>query len=202
MSDATGPAPGERPLRADAQRSVAALLDAAKAIFVTSGVDAPVREIAERAGVGVGTLYRRFPRRTDLIAAVFRREIDDCADAAAVLAADHAPFAALAEWMQRYVTFVGTKRGFARALHADDPAFTSLYAHFDRRLRPAFRMLFDAAVAAGDIRTDVAPDDVLGAAAGLCMSAYSEGPDQARRMVRLLVDGLRYGTRPGGDPPR
>ena len=189
---------GERRLRADAQRSVDALLQAAMAVFATSGVDAPVREIAERAGVGVGTLYRRFPQRADLIAAVFRREMDACADAAPVLAADHPPFEALAQWLQRYAAFVGTKRGLAKALHSGDPAFESLPARFEQRLRPAFRALFESAVAAGAIRADVAPDEILGAIASLCMSAHDDRPDHARRMVALLVDGLRYRGVPGG----
>src|SRR3984957_14517511 len=77
----------ERRVRADAQRSLDALLQAAKAVFATSGVDAPVREIAEKAGVGLATLYRHFPQRSDLVAAVFRREIDACADTAPALGA-------------------------------------------------------------------------------------------------------------------
>ena len=81
----------ERRVRADAQRSLDALLFAAKEVFATSGVDAPVREIADKAGVGLGTLYRHFPQRADLIAAVFRREIDLCADAAALLMAERQP---------------------------------------------------------------------------------------------------------------
>ena len=87
-----------RPVRADAQRNMDALLEAALAVFATSGVDAPVREIAEKAGVGIGTVYRHFPQRADLVAAVFRHEIDACADAASVLAAAHSPGEALARW--------------------------------------------------------------------------------------------------------
>ena len=87
-----------RRVRADAQRNLDALLEAAKAVFATSGVDAPVREIAEKAGVGIGTVYRHFPQRSDLIAAVFRHEIDACAEAAPLLAAEHAPGEALAKW--------------------------------------------------------------------------------------------------------
>ena len=87
-------------LRADAQRSIDALLLAAKAVFATSGVDAPVREIAEKAGVGIGTLYRNFPQRADLVAAVFRREIDACAEAAPLLAAEYGPIEALERWVQ------------------------------------------------------------------------------------------------------
>src|ERR1700691_6709040 len=96
----------DRRVRSDAQRNLDALLQAAKEVFATSGVDAPVREIADKAGVGLGTLYRHFPQRADLIAAVFRREIDACADAAEVLAAEHEPDEALARWMQRYADFI------------------------------------------------------------------------------------------------
>jgi hypothetical protein len=116
----------ERPVRADAQRSLDALPHAAKTVFATSGVDAPVREIAEKAGVGLGTLYRHFPQRADLIAAVFRREIDACTDIAPTLAKKHQPFAAFAKWMQRYAAFVATKRGLAKALHSGEPTFDTL----------------------------------------------------------------------------
>ena len=101
-----------RRVRADAQRNIDTLLQAAMAVFATSGVDAPVREIAEKAGVGVGTIYRHFPQRSDLIAAVFRREIDACADAAPVLAAEHEPGEALA---QMDAAIRGLHRGQARA---------------------------------------------------------------------------------------
>src|SRR5262249_10109852 len=120
----------ERPVRADAQRNIDALLQAALAVFATSGVDAPVREIAEKAGVGVGTLYRHFPQRADLVAAVFLREIDACADAAPMLAAEYAPGEALARWLQRYADLIATKRGLAAALHSGNPAFETLPAHF------------------------------------------------------------------------
>src|SRR5260370_22109598 len=98
----------DRRVRIDAQRNLDALLEAALAVFATSGVDAPVREIAEKAGVGIGTFYRHFPQRSDLIAAVFRHEVDACADAAPVLAAKHAASEALARWMQRYAAFIAT----------------------------------------------------------------------------------------------
>ena len=181
-------------MRADAQRNIDALLEAAKAVFSASGVDAPVRAIVEKAGVGVGTVYRHFPQRAHLIAAVFRREMDACADAAPILAAEHEPFEALANWMQRYAAFVATKRGLAKALHSGDPAFSPLPAHFDQRLRPALRALLERAVAAGTVRADVDADDILSAVASLCMSARDDRPGHARRMVALLVDGLRHGA--------
>ena len=191
----------DRPVRADAQRNIDTLLQTAMAVFKTSGVDAPVREIAETAGVGLGTLYRHFPQRADLIAAVFRNEIDACADAASTLAADHEPFEALANWMQRYAEFVATKRGLAPALHSGNAAFEPFRPYFGQRLRPAFRALLESAVAAGKIRSDVDADDLLDAVANLCMSAYGDRPEQARRMVALLVDGLRYGANPSVDTP-
>jgi AcrR family transcriptional regulator len=184
-----------RHMRADAQRNVESLLQAAMAVFATSGVDAPVREIAEKADVGIGTIYRHFPQRSDLIVAVFRHEVDACADAAAILAAEHAPGEALARWMQRYVDFIAAKRGLAKALHSGDPAFDTLPAYFQQRLEPALRTLLESAAAAGEVRTDIAAMDLLGAAARLCMHAYDQEPEHARRMVSLLVDGLRYGAR-------
>jgi AcrR family transcriptional regulator len=185
-------------VRADAQRSLDALLQAAKKVFATTGVDAPVREIADKAGVGLGTLYRHFPQRSDLIAAVFRREIDDCAAAAAILSAEREPFEALAGWMQRYTAFLATKRGLAEALHSGDPAFDTLPSYFDQRLRPAFRALLRTAVTTGAVRTDIDADELLGAVTSLCMSVHNTGPGRAERMVALLVDGLRYVERVKG----
>ena len=189
-------APKSRPLRADAQRSEDALLEAALEVFATSGVDAPVREVAEKAGVGIGTLYRRFPQRSDLIVAVFRRQVDACADAAPALAAKYAPAEALARWMHRYADFIATKRGLATALHSGDPAFKTLPDYFDLRLLPALRTLLDAAAAAGEVRKDIEPYDLLRAVGNLCMSAKDDQADYARRMVTLLVDGLRFGASP------
>jgi AcrR family transcriptional regulator len=185
----------DRAPRADAQRNLDALLQAAKLVFAASGVDAPVREIAERAGVGIGTVYRHFPQRADLIAAVFRREIDACADAAPILAAEHPPGEALARWMQRYAAFVATKRGLAAALHSGNPTFGTLRGYFEQRVRPVLRTLLDAAAVAGEIRADVDPEDLFSAVASLSMSAHDDGSSQAQRMVALLVDGLRYGAK-------
>ncbi len=188
--------PKLRALRADAQRSEDALLEAALAVFATSGVDAPVREIAEKAGVGIATLYRRFPQRSDLIVAVFRQEVDACADAAQALAAELAPDKALAKWMHRYADFIATKRGLASALHSGDPAFKTLPAYFETQLKPALGKLLDAAAAAGQVRTDIEPYDLLRAAANLCVTTKDDQTDYTRRMVALLVDGLRYGANP------
>lgn len=192
--DETAETGSGRRLRADAQRSEDALLEAAKAVFAAAGVDAPAREIAARAGVGVGTLYRRFPKRADLVAAVFRREVDGCAAEATGLAAAHPPGEALALWLRRYAAFLNTKKGLAVALRSGDPAFDTLPDHFRSRFEPALTTLLERAAAAGAVRGDVAAWDLLRAIGNL---AAAEGPDSAahvQRMLGLLVDGLRFGA--------
>jgi AcrR family transcriptional regulator len=196
-----GPGEGERArrrLRADAQRNVESLLDAAKAVFATSGVDAPAKEIANLAGVGVGTLYRHFPQRSDLVKSVIERGIDACADAAAALSAEHEPGTALTQWLLRYTEFLGTKRGLATALHSGDPAFDALPGYFMQRLGPALGSLLDAATASGEIRADISATDLLNAIALLCRPVHGEGLAYSQRMVAVLVDGLRYGSEPHG----
>ena len=190
----------QRPMRADAQRKMTAVLVAALEVFHESGVDAPVREIAERAGVGLGTVYRHFPQRSDLIKAVFQREVDACADAAAELAGRYEPGDALARWMQRYVDFVATKRGLAAALHSGDPAYSALPGLFSTRLLPAVKLLLHQAVQAGAVRSGIDAADLVHAVANLCRVSHQQEPASARRMVALLIDGLRYGAE--GDAPR
>jgi AcrR family transcriptional regulator len=187
------------PMRADAQRNVAALLRAAKKVFDTSGVDAPAKEIADLAGVGVGTLYRHFPQRSDLVKAVVEHGIDARADAA--LAAAREPgAAALAGWLHGFTDFVATKRGLAAALHSGDPAFDALPGYFFQRLEPALGTLLAAAAATGEIRADVSARDLLRAVALLCTPISDEGINFNQRMVALLVDGLRYPDSAGRYP--
>jgi AcrR family transcriptional regulator len=189
-----------RRMRADARRKMDSLLQAAMEVFAKSGVDAPVREIAERAGVGLGTVYRHFPQRSDLIVAVFQTQVDACANAASEIARKYEPGEALARWMQRYVDFFATKRGLAAALHSGDAAYTALPAYFDKRLQPALKTLLDAAVAAGIVRPAIEARDLLRAVANLCRGVHGEEPVYARRMVELLVDGLRYGANTASKP--
>jgi len=183
-----------RALRADAQRNIGSLLEAAKAVFATAGVDAPAKEIADLAGVGVGTLYRHFPQRSDLVKAVFQLEVDACADAAPALAAANEPGVALEKWLHRYTEFVAAKRGLAAALHSGDPAYGALPGYFMQRLQPALASLLEAAIASGAIRAGISARDLLHAVATLCMPVPDEGPAYSQRMVALLIDGLRYGA--------
>jgi AcrR family transcriptional regulator len=188
------PEPARR-VRADAQRNIDALVDAAREVFRVSGVDAPVRAITTRAGVGLATFYRHFPERSDLITAVFRHEVDTCAEAADALAAAYEPLEALVRWLRRFTEFVGAKRGLAAALHSGNPAFEPLPAYFRQRFEPALGSLLAVAVAAGEIRGDVEPLELLHAISRLCSPSGADHSGD-ERMVALLVDGLRYGAKP------
>jgi AcrR family transcriptional regulator len=181
--------------RADAQRNVTALLDAARKVFDTSGVDAPAKEITDLAGLGVGTLYRHFPQRSDLVKAVVESNIDACAAAGPRLSAAHEPDAALAAWLQRYTELLGTKRGLASALHSGDPAYEALPGYFLEKLTPTLTALLDTAGADGTVRDDISARDLLFAIAHLCLPVPGEDGAYNRRMVGLLIDGLRSGPR-------
>ncbi|WP_406066436.1 TetR/AcrR family transcriptional regulator [Micromonospora sp. NBC_00860] len=188
-SDSEQPVPRKR---ADARRNERALLDAAAAAFVTSGVDVPVRDIAVRAGVGVGTIYRHFPSRADLIVAVYRHQIEACAEAGpALLAESETPHVALAKWIDLFVDFLVTKHGLAAALQSDDAAFQSLHAYFLDRLVPVCGQLLDAAVAADEIRPDMNAYGLLRGVGNLCIGAGNDPRYDARRLVDLVVAGLR-----------
>jgi AcrR family transcriptional regulator len=168
------------------------LLDAAAAVFVVSGVEAPVRDIAARAGVGMGTIYRHFPTRADLVIAVYRHQVDDCAEAGpALLAHSSTPHAALMQWIELFVDFLITKHGLAAALQSDNARFETLHAYFLDRLVPACAQLLDAAAAAGEIRTDIDAYGLLRAVGNLCVDAGGDSRYDARRMVGLLIAGLR-----------
>lgn len=161
-------------------------------MFATAGVDAPVREIAQKAGVGLGTVYRHFPQRSDLIVAVMQTQMDACADAATILAGEYEPGEALTRWVQRFMDFFATKRGFAAALHSGDPAYSALCDYFLERMSKAVHALLDAAVAAKAVRPGIDAEDLLWAVATLCHGPNGEEPPYARRMVALMVDGMRY----------
>ncbi|PKR56724.1 TetR/AcrR family transcriptional regulator [Thalassospira lohafexi] len=183
--------------RADALRNEDALLEAAKVVFANIGVDAPVREIAAQAGVGVGTLYRRFPTRSDLVVGVFKREVDACAAEAPKLATAHPPGEALSRWLKRYCQFIVTKKGLASALHSGDPAFDALPAYFRSNFEPALTDLLAAAAKAGEARHDVDAYDLLRAIGNLASTGGKDGPDgmeHTYRMLDLMIDGLRFGT--------
>ena len=191
MADDGSAQPAQRK-RADARRNEKTLLDAAAAAFVDSGVDAPVRDIAGRARVGVATIYRHFPTRADLIIAVYRHQVEACAEAGPALLADStSPHAALASWIDLFVDFLVTKHGLAEALQSDDAAFQTLHTYFLDRLVPVCAKLLEAAAAAGEIRADVDAYELMRGVGNLCIGAENNVRYDARRMVGLLIAGLR-----------
>jgi AcrR family transcriptional regulator len=191
VTDDGSQAPAARK-RSDARRNNEALLAAAAAAFVASGVDAPVRDIAARAGVGVGTIYRHFPTRADLVAAVYRHQVEACAQAGPTLLRDcSSPLAALTAWIDQFIDFLVTKRGLAGALRPDSAAFGTLHAYFLDRLVPVFDELIGAAAAAGEIVPGVEAYGLMRAIGNLCIGADTDGDYNARGMVQLIIAGLR-----------
>lgn len=188
-SDAV-PTVGRRSKRVDARRNEQTLLDAAAAVFVRSGVNAPVRDIAAEAAVGMGTIYRHFPTRADLVVAVFRHQLDALA-ADTISVADEAPYAALEAWVNQFADFLTTKHGLAQALHSDQAGFHQLHSEFVERLLPVLDRLLSSAAAAGDIRDDIRPFDLMLGIGNLCIGSDSYPDYNARRMIALLVAGLR-----------
>ena len=189
IDEQTGPASPRK--RADARRNEQTLLKAAADVFVASGVEAPVRDIAAKAGVGMGTIYRHFPTRADLIIAVYRHQVEACAEAGPVLlASSGTPYAALTRWIGLFVDFLVTKHGLATAMRSDGAGFETLHAYFLDRLVPVCAQLLAAAAKAGEIRPDVDAFELLYAVGNLCAGVEGDARYDARRMVRLLIAGL------------
>jgi len=183
-----------RKLRADAQRNRDALLVAAGEAFAEKGIDTSLEDIARRAGVGIGTLYRHFPTRDALNEAVYRREVESLCDAVDPLLAADQPDLALRAWMHNFAGYVAKKRGMAAALKSALGADNELFAYSRQRIQDAVAQLVAAAVESGTIRPDVEPEDVLKALSGICMASDLPGDDRTARLIDLIVDGLRYGA--------
>ncbi len=193
MTDIDEPAEkATQPKRADARRNEQTLLDAAAALFVTSGVEVPVRDIAAEAGVGTGTIYRHFPTRADLIIAVYRHQVEACAEAGlALLASSASPYAALGQWIDLFVDFLVTKHGLAAVMQSDKTGFDTLHAYFLDRLLPVGTQLLNAAAEAREIRPDIETYELMRGVGNLCIGAGNDSRYNARRLVHLLIAGLR-----------
>jgi AcrR family transcriptional regulator len=187
------PATGTRPLRADAQRNRDRLLQAAVRAFAQEGPDATLDAIAKDAGVGIGTLYRHFPTREALVEAAYRNELARLCDAVADLLAAMPPDEAMRAWMDRFVGYMTTKRGMADALRAVIASGGNPFAQSRDRLTGAITVLLGAAAAAGTVRPDIEPGDVLASLSGVSLAAGEPAQrEQAGRLLDLLMDGLRY----------
>lgn len=182
-----------RPKRADATRNRELLLNAATAAFTEKGVDASLEEIARRAGVGIGTLYRHFPTREALVVAAYRHGVEQLCDAADALSAREEPDRALELWMERFVSYVATKRGLAAVLKQTANSHAELFTYVHDRLNGTMSRLVESASQAGTICPDTPPGDLIRALGGICMVNDSpEAQEQSRRLIALLMDGLRY----------
>lgn len=179
-------------MRADARRNGETLLEAAAAVFVRSGVEAPIRDIAREAGVGTATIYRHFPARADLIVAVYRHQVEALAEAGpALLAGSGTPYQALQQWIESFADFVVTKLGLAAVLQSDDPCYDPLHSYFLERLEPVCATLLAAAAESGEIRPGQDAYEFMRGIGGLCAGAGAHLRYDARHLVRLLVAGLR-----------
>jgi len=187
--------PMPRRPRADGQRNRVRILEVALPLFVVRGPDVPFTEIAKQAGVGVGTVYRHFPAREDLIEAAYRSELDAVCAAATELLEQLSPQDALRIWMDRFVDYWATKIGLGDAIRAVVAAGRDPYAQSREQVDEAVATLLSATAAAGITRPEVDPDDVVVALSGVAMVAdVLEDRDQVSRVLDLLYEGIR--TRP------
>ena len=183
--------PARKP-RADGRRNRERLIETAKAAFAEVGADVSLDEIARRAGVGIGTLYRHFPTRDAIVEAVYRREVQQLAGSATRLLASLPPGEALHEWMRLFVDYIATKKVIASALGSIVGGASELYAFSGAQITDAMRLLVDRAAAASDIRPDVDPNDLLRALVGFTYGNASPGwRASALRLIDILMDGLR-----------
>jgi len=185
-------APTGRKLRADGQRNRERLIETAKGAFADVGADVSLEEIARRAGVGIGTLYRHFPTRDAVVEAVYRREVQQLGDAAERLLGEKPPGEALRAWMSVFVDYIATKKLIAPALASPGADRSELYATAGATMTGAIKALVARAIAAGDIRADADPEDLLRALIGFTYGNASPGwRASALRLIEILMDGLR-----------
>ncbi|MFJ7276256.1 TetR/AcrR family transcriptional regulator [Kitasatospora sp. NPDC098663] len=189
-----------RPLRADARRNRDRLIEVAARAFAQDGPDATLGAIAKEAGVGIGTLYRHFATREELVEAVYRSELAKLCDSAAELLDGTAPDAALRAWMDGFVRYMTTKRGMSDALRALIASGSNPFSHSRAMLTTAITRLLRAGAESGVLRADVEPEDVLFSLSGLSLAATTpEHHARMERLLDLLMDGLRHRAASGRD---
>ncbi len=178
--------------RADAQRNRARILEVAKQVFTQRGVEASMDEIATRARIGPGTLYRHFPGRDDLLAAVYISEVEKLAEAQRKFSTELPPIEALRAWLLVFIEYLAAKKIIAPALNAMAGGPARVYQQSGRLMEEAAKALASRAVASGDLRPDVDPMDMLRAIYGVASAgSTAEWPAKARRFVDILIQGSR-----------
>jgi AcrR family transcriptional regulator len=182
--------PAPRKPRADAQRNRERILHVAKAAFTRSGLDISLDDVARHAGVGPGTLYRHFPTREALLAAVYRTEVERLAAAEKEFSATLAPIEALRAWMLLFVDYIATKQLIAPALNSLVEGPAKLFQSSGTMIKAAIHSLVERAIASGDIRSDLDPLDLLRALVGVSnVSSVPDWPSSAKRLVQILIAG-------------
>ena len=178
--------------RADAQRNRVRILEVAKQVFTRRGADASMDEIAKRAKIGPGTLYRHFPTRDDLLAAVYISEVEKLGEAQRKLSAELPPVEALRAWMLVFIDYITAKKIIAPALDAMVGGPSQVYQQSTRVMEDAANALASRAVASGDLRSDVDPMDMLRAIYGVSSAGSTDDwPVKARRFVDIIIQGSR-----------
>lgn len=180
----------DRPMRADARRNHARLLSVAKEAFAEHGYNASLDEIAKRAEVGSGTLYRHFPTREALLATVYRADVEALAARADALAEQYPPGEALAAWMREQLGYVREMRGLGSAVKTMLGVDSETFTFCKDTMRAAVGQLLEPAQRAGDIRPDVSAADVMRLVHGVG-TAVEHAPEEADRLLSFVIDGLR-----------
>jgi AcrR family transcriptional regulator len=188
-------APGEageaaRPMRADARRNYELLVTAAREVFAEQGGGASMDAIAKKAGVGVGTLYRHFPKRIDVVEAVYKTDVDGLMTTANEVVGTLEPWPAMVAWLEAFVRYAMTKRTFLNELHEAFEENPQLRSASRERIVSALSVVLDRAQAAGVVRQDINGEDLTQLLGSMCMSATLTD-DQSGRLLMMILDGLR-----------
>ncbi|MGW6308128.1 TetR/AcrR family transcriptional regulator [Streptomyces niveus] len=204
MASSSSGAP-PRPMRADARRNYERVLGEARAAFAEHGTDASLEDVARRAGVGIGTLYRHFPTRQALMSAVFQEALADLLDRSRELAGSDRPCHALVAWLRALITHAGEYRGLSRALMSASYDASSGLTQCSTKLRTAGELLLVRAQMSGDVRTDTSIDDLMQLTNAIALAAEQapDDPELADRLLTLTLTGLRpcQASRAHEDPP-
>jgi AcrR family transcriptional regulator len=177
-------------MRADARRNFERIVDAARKVFADQGGGASMEAIAKQAGVGVGTLYRHFPKRIDVVEAVYREDVDQLVGTAARGLSELDPWPALEAWLRAYVDYARVKRTFLNELHEAFEKNPDLKVASRERVSAAFERVLKRAQEAGQARTDIDGDDLMQLVMPMCTNATLT-PEQGERLLRMIQDGLR-----------
>ena len=182
--------PEGRPMRADARRNYECLVDAARKVFADQGGGASMEAIAKQAGLGVGTLYRHFPKRIDVVEAVYREDVDVLVDSAVGGLSDLDPWAAIVAWLHAYVDYGRSKRTFLNELHEAFEKNPDLKSASRDRIWEACNRVLARAQEAGVARTDIDGEDLMQLLSPMCMNS-SLSAEQGERLLTMVLDGLR-----------